>query len=92
MCDVTGAGVYDGTLFRIGPQLFRWCCGSEESARRIESLARAEGLQVRLTDMSEARVNVALQGPKSRELLSQLVFTQPHVPALEHLIWFGVTV
>ncbi|MEO0670197.1 MAG: DUF1989 domain-containing protein [Pseudomonadota bacterium] len=92
MCDETGAVVDDGTLFRIGPQLFRWCCGSEESARRIESLAQAEGLHVRLTDMSEALVNVALQGPKSRELLSQLVFTQPHVPALEHLKWFGVTV
>ena len=92
MCDETGAVVDDGTLFRIGPQLFRWCCGSEESARRIESYAQEKGLQVRLSDMSEALVNVALQGPKSRKLLSQLVFTQPHVPALEALKWFGVTV
>ena len=92
MCDETGAVVDDGTLFRLGNELFRWCCGSEESARRIETLARAEGLQARLSDTSEALVNVAVQGPKSRELLSQFVFTQPHVPALDHLRWFGVTV
>ncbi len=92
MCDETGAIVDDGTLFRLGPQLFRWCCGSEESARRIEALAREEGLQARLSDVSEALVNIALQGPKSRQMLSGIVFTQPHVPALEHLKWFGVTV
>ncbi|MEM9477918.1 MAG: DUF1989 domain-containing protein [Pseudomonadota bacterium] len=92
MCDETGAVVDDGTLFRLGPQLFRWCCGSEESARRIEEHACAQGLQVRLSDMSEPLVNIALQGPKSRDLLSKIVFTQPHVPALEHIKWFGVTV
>ena len=92
MCDETGAVVDDGTLFRLGPQLFRWCCGSEESARRIEACASEHGLQARLSDVSEALVNVALQGPKSRELLSRFVFTQPHVPALEQLKWFGVTV
>ncbi|MEM1398980.1 MAG: glycine cleavage T C-terminal barrel domain-containing protein, partial [Pseudomonadota bacterium] len=92
MCDETGAVVDDGTLFRLGPALFRWCCGSEESARRIETLAAAEGLQVRLVDMSKALVNVSLQGPKSREVLADIVFTQPHVPAFEQLRWFGVTV
>jgi len=92
MCDETGAVVDDGTLFRLGPQLFRWCCGSEESARRIEALADQHSLQVRVQDLSEALVNVALQGPKSRELLSKIVFTQPHVPSLEHLKWFGVTI
>ena len=92
MCDETGAVVDDGTLFRLGPHLFRWCCGSEESARRIEAVAREEGLQARLTDMSETLVNVALQGPKSRDLLSKLVFTQPHVPALAQMTWFGVTI
>ncbi len=92
MCDETGAIVDDGTLFRLGPQVFRWCCGSEESARRIEEFARSEGMQTRLSDVSESLVNLALQGPKSRDLLSKFVFTQPHVPALEHMKWFGVTV
>ena len=92
MCDETGAVVDDGTLFRLGPQLFRWCCGSEESARRITALADADGLQVRVTDMSSALANAALQGPKSRDLLAGLVFTQAHVPSLDQLKWFGVTI
>jgi len=92
MCDETGAVVDDGTLFRLGPQLFRWCCGTEESARRLETFARANGLQVRLTDMNAALVNVALQGPRSREVLSDLIFTQPHVPSLAQMKWFGVTI
>jgi aminomethyltransferase len=92
MCDETGAVVDDGTLFRLGPQLFRWCCGSEESARRIEAAVAELGLQARLTDMSDALVNVALQGPMSRALLAGLVFTQPHVPTLDQMKWFGVTV
>ncbi|WP_299690808.1 DUF1989 domain-containing protein [uncultured Tateyamaria sp.] len=92
ICDDTGAVVDDGTLFRLGPQVFRWCCGSEESARRIEAHVAQTGQQARLTDMSDTLANLALQGPKSRDVLAQVVFTQPHVPALEQLNWFGVTI
>ncbi len=92
MCDDTGCVIDDGTLFRLAPDLFRWCCGTEESARTLEAVAEQEGLQVRLTDMSDALVNLALQGPKSRELLDGLAFTQPHVPSLDQIKWFGVTI
>ena len=57
MCDDTGAVVDDGTLFRLGPQVFRWCCGSEQSARRIEAYAAETGLQARVTDMSDTLAN-----------------------------------
>ena len=36
--------------------------------------------------------NLALQGPKSRDLLRKICFIQPHVPSLDQLKWFGVTV
>ena len=39
MCDETGAVIDDGTLFRLAPDLFRWCCGTEESARVKEKIA-----------------------------------------------------
>lgn len=92
ICDETGAVIDDGTLFRMGPDLFRWCCGSEESVRVLQTLSEADGLNVRLHDMSTALVNLALQGPCSRDVLSGIAFTQPHVPALAHLNWFGATV
>lgn len=92
ICDTSGAVIDDGTLFRLGPQLFRWCCGTEQSGRAFERLIEKHGWQVRINDMRNALPNLALQGPKSRELLKKLVFTQPHVPSLEDLKWFGVTV
>jgi aminomethyltransferase len=36
--------------------------------------------------------NLALQGPKSRDILRKLVFTQPSRPALDNLKWFGFTI
>ncbi len=92
ICDETGSVVDDGTLFRLGHELFRWCCGSEESARILKAVADEEGLQVRINGMGGALPNVAIQGPRSRDLLRKLVFTQPTVPSLGDLKWFGVTV
>ncbi len=91
ICDEQGTVIDDGTLFRLGPQLFRWCCGTEESARVLTELAEADGLQVRINAMRSALPNLALQGPRSRDVLRKLVFTQPHVPSLDDLKWFGVT-
>ena len=92
LCDETGAVIDDGTVFRMGEHLFRFCCGSEESARVLDALAQEMGLQVRINAMGGALPNLALQGPRSRDLLRKIVFTQPHVPALEQVKWFGATV
>ncbi len=92
MCDEAGQVIDDGTLFRLAPELFRWCCGSEESGRVLQTLADEMGLHVRIHALGGSMPNLAIQGPKSRDLLRKITFTQPHVPALEHLKWFGVTI
>lgn len=92
ICDEMGTVVDDGTLFRIGHDLFRWCCGSEESARVFQKIADQENLQVRIHGMDGALPNLALQGPRSRDVLRKLVFTQPTHPSLDDLKWFGVTI
>ncbi len=92
MCDESGSVIDDGTLFRLAPEIFRWCCGSEESGRSLQALATDMGLQVRVHAMRNAMPNLAIQGPKSRDLLRKIAFTQPHVPSLDHLKWFGVTI
>lgn len=91
LCDQQGEVIDDGTLFRLGPQLFRWCCGTEESARHLTELATANGYQARINAQGDVLPNLALQGPKSRDILRKLVFIQPHVPSLDELKWFGVT-
>ncbi|WP_299730227.1 aminomethyltransferase family protein [uncultured Tateyamaria sp.] len=92
MCDESGEVIDDGTLFRLSDHLFRWCCGSEESGTWLTELAAMHGLQVRIHDLQGALPNLALQGPKSRDILSKVLFTQPHVPNLDQLKWFGATV
>ncbi|MEM5518928.1 DUF1989 domain-containing protein [Henriciella sp. AS95] len=92
MCDEAGTVIDDGTLFRLGHDLFRWCCGSEESGRTLQASAEEHGFQVRIHAMRNALPNLALQGPKSRDVLRKIVFTQPHVPMLDQLKWFGCSV
>lgn len=88
----SGTVLDDGTLFRLAPDLFRWCCGSEESARHLRETAEQDGLKVWIKAHGSSMPNLALQGPKSRELLERVVFTQPHQPALEAVKWFGFTI
>ena len=85
ICDDTGAIIDDGTLFRMAPQLFRWCCGSEESGRWLTKIAQEHNWQVRIQDLGSFLPNLALQGPKSRDILRHILFTQPHVHSLTKL-------
>ncbi len=92
ICTDSGSVIDDGTLFRLAPDLFRWCCGSEESAKQLKNIAEQNNLRVWIKGLGSAMPNLAIQGPKSRELLSRIIFTQPAHPALENIKWFGCTI
>ena len=92
LCDETGSVIDDGTLFRLSPEVFRWCCGSDDSGRQLKALAEAHGLKVWIKSLFSAMPNLALQGPNSRDVLMRTVFTQPTHPAVENLKWFGFTI
>lgn len=92
MCDIRGAVLDDGTLFRLEETAFRWCCGSDNSALHLREQAAALGLNVHVLSAGDRMVNLALQGPKSRDILRDIVFTQPTRPSLDNLKWFGFTI
>ncbi|MEO1140342.1 MAG: DUF1989 domain-containing protein [Pseudomonadota bacterium] len=92
ICDARGAVLDDGTLFRLEETAFRCCCGSDNSALHLREQAEALGLNARVLSLGDRMVNLALQGPKSRGILREVVFTQPSRPSLENLKWFGFTV
>lgn len=92
ICDERGAVIDDGTLFRLEDTAFRWCCGSDNSALHLREQAEALGLNVRVLSLGDRMVNLALQGPKSRDILRDVVFTQPSRPSLDNLKWFGFTI
>ena len=92
ICDERGSVLDDGTLFCIEPTTYRWCCGSDNSALHLREMAEKLGLNVHVRSLGHRMVNLALQGPKSRDILSKIVFTQPGRPVLENIKWFGFTV
>ena len=88
----TGAVIDDGTLFRLGHELFRWCCGSDESGKQLRAIAEQHNLKVWIKSIWSSMPNLAVQGPKSRELLKKIVFTDVHQPDLDNVKWFGFTI
>lgn len=92
MCDTTGTVIDDGTLFRLTPEAFRWCCGSDDSGLQLKKVAQNNGLNVWIKSLFTAMPNLAIQGPKSRELITRIAFTQPNQTDALQLRWFGSTV
>ena len=92
MCRDTGTMLDDGTLFRLGENNFRWICGCDESGEWLQQQARALQLDVRVRPSTEQLHNIAVQGPLSREIMREIVWTPPDRPKLEELNWFGFTV
>jgi aminomethyltransferase len=88
MCHETGGMIDDGTLFRMGEQAFRWICGDEYSGIWLRELAERKGYRVSVQNSTDQLHNLAVQGPKSRELLSKLIWNSGHQPSVENLKWF----
>jgi aminomethyltransferase len=65
-CDGDGKVIDDGTVSRLGPELYRWTA-AEPNLRWIRQ--NAHGLEVEVEDVSDKLAALALQGPTSREIL-----------------------
>ena len=92
MCYEHGGMLDDGTLFRLGPDNFRWVGGDDYGGVWLRELAEKLGLNVWVKSASDQIHNIALQGPKSREILRQVVWTPPAQPSIEELGWFRFTI
>ena len=92
ICYEHGGMIDDGTLFRMTETNFRWIGGDDASLLWIKEQAAKSGLKVLLKTASEQIHNVAVQGPKSRDVLREIVWTAPSRPALDELGVFRFTV
>ena len=92
LLDERGSVIDDGTLFRLSNDVFRWCCGSDDSADQLAKLAQSLDLNVWIKDLSSSLCNIAIQGPKSKELLRQFVFTRSTQPEFDNIKWFGFAI
>jgi aminomethyltransferase len=92
MCYEHGGMIDDGTLFRLGDNNFRWIGGDDYSGIWLREQAEKLGLKAWVRSSTDQLHNVAVQGPKSRDILRQVIWTPPAQPALEELRWFRFTI
>ena len=88
MCYPHGGMLDDGTLLRLGPDNFRWICGEDYAGIWLREQAQKLGMKVWIKSASDHIHNIAVQGPRSRELLAQMVSSPGTQPTLDKLGWF----
>jgi len=92
MCYETGGMLDDGTAFRMGPESFRWVCGDDYCGVWLREQAEKLGLHVWVRSSTDQLHNLSVQGPKSREILKDVIWTRPDQPTVEELGWFRFTI
>jgi aminomethyltransferase len=92
MCYENGGMIDDGTVFRLGTDNFRWIGGNDESGIWLREQAQNLGLQAWVRNSTDQLHNLQLQGPKSREILRQIIWTRPDQASLEELEWFRFSI
>ena len=92
MCHDTGGLLDDGTVFRLGPDNFRWVGGDEFSGLWLRQQAAELGLRAWVKSSTDQLHNIAVQGPRSREVLEQIVWTPPAQTSLSDLKWFRFSI
>jgi len=92
MCYDHGGMIDDGTLFRLGRDQFRWIGGDDYGGVWIREQAEKLGLQAMVRSSTDQLHNLAVQGPNSRTIMREMIWTAPHQPTIDELGWFRFTV
>jgi aminomethyltransferase len=92
VCNETGGMIDDATVFRLGQDNFRFVGGDEYDGVWLREQAQKRDLKVWIKPSTDQLHNVAVQGPASREILGDLVWTPPTQTPFEDLKWFRFTI
>jgi aminomethyltransferase len=92
VCLETGGMIDDGTIFRMSEHAYRWFCSDDYNAIWMIEKAKQKGFKVSIRNATDQIHNLAVQGPNSRELLSQIIWTSESQTSVEKLKWFHFTI
>ena len=92
MCYEHGGMIDDGTVFRLAQNNFRWIGGDDYSGIWLREQAEKMGFKAWVRSSTDQLHNIALQGPKSRDLLKEIIWTAPAQPEIGELEWFRFAV
>lgn len=91
LCDDEGNVIDDGTVFRFGPDRFRWVGYTDEDEDWFRTHADRLGLEVSLENSTNRVHNIAIQGPSSRDLVAGIFELAAGRPGVADLEWFQFT-
>jgi aminomethyltransferase len=92
MCYENGGMIDDGTVFRLGQNLFRWIGGDDYSGIWLREQAEKMGYKAWVRSSTDQLHNIAVQGPASRDILKEIIWTSPAQPTIAELEWFRFAV
>jgi len=88
MCNETGGMIDDATVFRLADNNFRFVGGDPYDGVWLREVADRENLRAWIKPSTDQLHNLAVQGPLSRDVLTEIVWTPPTQPSLTELKWF----
>ena len=89
VCNETGGMIDDCTVFRLGDSNFRFVGGDDYSGVWLRQQAERLGLdRVWVKSSTDQLHNIAVQGPASRDLLAEIIWTPQTQPSFRDLNWF----
>ena len=92
MCYENGGMIDDGTVFRLGQNNFRWIGGDDYSGQWLREQADKMGYQAWVRSSTDQLHNIAVQGPNSREIMKEIIWTSAAQPSMAELEWFKFSV
>jgi aminomethyltransferase len=92
MCYESGGMIDDGTLMRLGPNNFRWIGGVDIGGLWLREQAEKRGYKAWVRSSTDQLHNIAVQGPASRTILEQVIWTPAAQPTLSEVGWFRFTI
>ena len=92
LCYESGGMLDDAVAFRMGADRYRLVSGDEFTGKWLRDQAAARNLKVFVKSSTDQLCNIAVQGPKSRDILKGIVWTAPARPSLAEIQWFNFTI
>ena len=92
MCYEHGGMIDDGTLLRLGRTISAGSAATIFGGAWLREQATKLGLKVMVRSSTDQMHNIAVQGPNSRDILKEIVWTSPLQPSMSELEWFRFSV
>ncbi len=92
LCYEHGGMIDDATVMRLGANNFRVIAGDDATGLWLRQKAQDWSLDVWVRSSTDQLHNLAVQGPKSRDLLGQIIVTGPSQPSIAELKLFRFTI